>query len=351
VGSILALALALALVPVAQAVESKLLGADKWMLDAKFWRLNMNSTEVINLLQESPLFMRVKSSLLASLLMNTTRIKLVAEQILMTPGQQNDHIYIVLSGRLKAQINVYDTKPLALFGMGECVGEMSMFDDNNACSYFIAATDCELLSIPHADAWAVLNESLQASHNLLTILANRIRSSNRTLAENLEYIQGYEALDYVNAVTGIYNRRWLSENTTRLIHRYTVNHQPCIFILLKVENFTQFDTRFGSLGSDQAQRTIAQTMLGCLRPNDIAAHISDEQFAIFLPQTEPDKADKISDRLLEEIDQMTIVTPSGDALPPIAVSVGISQLQPSDMLDSLIARARSAMRCAQDYVT
>lgn len=310
----------------------------------------MNSTEVINLLQGSPLFKKVKSSLLASLLMKTTQIRLVAEQILMIPGQQNDRIYIVLSGRLRVQITEYDPKPLALLGMGECVGEMSMFDDDHVSSYIIAATDCELLSIPHADAWAVLNESLQASHNMLAILANRIRSSNRVLAESMESMHGYEALDYVNTVSGIYNRRWLSENIARLIHRHTRNNQPCVFILLKVENFVQFDARFGSLGSDQAQRTIAQTMLRCLRPNDVATHISEDQFAILLPQTEPENVNIVTGRLLEEVSQTTIVTPSGDALPPITLLVGISQLQPHDTLDSLIARANSAISGAQNLV-
>ncbi len=317
----------------------------------------MNSTEVIILLQESPLFKKVKSSMLASLLLNSTQIKLGAEQILMTPGQLNDHIYIVLSGRLRAQINLYDTKPLAIFGLSECVGEMSMFDDNHVSSYIIATTDCELLSIPHTDAWAVLNESLQASHNMLTILANRIRSSNRVLAESMEYIkyneestQGYEALDYVNTVTGIYNRRWLSENIARLIYRHTMNKQPCVFILLQVENFGQFDARFGSLGSDQALRTVAQAMLRCLRPNDIATHISEDMFAIFLPQAVAGNIDRVIRRLLEEIGQATIVTPSGDALPPIVLAVGISQLQSGDGMDSLIMRAHSSLRSAQDYL-
>lgn len=307
----------------------------------------MNSTEIINMLQESPLFKKVRSSTLASLLMKTTRITLVPEQILMTPGQQNDHIYIVLSGRLRAQINVYDTKPIALFGMGECVGEMSMFDDNQVSAYIIAASDCELLSISHADAWAVLNESLQASHNMLTILANRLRSSNRVLAENMEYMQGYEALDYVNTVTGIYNNRWLSENTSRLIHRHTVNHQPCFFILLRIANFEQYEALFGNLAGDQAQRTIAQTMLHCLRPNDVTAHVSENHFAIFLPQADAESVDKVVGRLMEEIVQTTIVTPTGDALPPITLSVGISQLQPNDNLDSLIERAHTTMRDTQ----
>jgi len=151
----------------------------------------MNSTEIISLLQESSLFKKVRSSLLAAMLMKTSCIRLVAEQILLIPGRENSRIYIVLSGRLRAQLNVDDTKPIALFGLGECVGEMSMFDDNQVSAFIIAATNCELLVINHADVWAILNESLQASHNMLNILANRMRSSNRILAESMEFLHGY----------------------------------------------------------------------------------------------------------------------------------------------------------------
>ena len=303
----------------------------------------MNSTEIISLLQESPLFMKVRSSLLASMLMKTSRISMAAEQVLLTPGQLNDRIYIILSGRLRAQLNIDDTRPIALFGLSECVGEMSMFEDNQVSAYVIAATDCELLVVSHAEVWAILNESLQAAHNMLNILANRMRTSNRVLAESMESLHGYEAMDYINNTTGIYNRRWLSENIARLIHRHTLNRQPCAFILLKVDNFAQYDALFGSLGCDQAQRTIAQTMLRCLRPNDVEAHISEDQFAIFLPQTLLEHVDNVTGRLLEEIHHTTIVTPSGDALPPVTLSVGVSQVQPGDTLDTLLARAHAAM--------
>ena len=76
-------------------------------------------------MQESPLFQKVKSSTLASLLINTTRVRLAAEQILLTPGKHNDRIYVVLSGRLRAQLYTDDAKPIALFGVGECVGTAS----------------------------------------------------------------------------------------------------------------------------------------------------------------------------------------------------------------------------------
>jgi diguanylate cyclase (GGDEF)-like protein len=312
----------------------------------------MNSSELILMLQrESPLFSRVKSSILAAHLGKATRTKLVAGQILLVPRQQNGHVYIILSGRLRAQLNLDENmKPIALFGLGECVGEMSMFEDNLVSAYVIAITDCELLSIAHADVWAILNESLQASHNMLNILAERMRSSNRLLAKTMENTPGYEALDYINTVTGIYNRRWLAENTARLIHRHTINHQACAFILLRVNNFEQYGVKFGSLGSDQAQRTIAQAMLRCLRPNDVAVHLSENQFAVFLPQTKLENVSTVIDRLQDEIGAANIATAEGDALPPLSISFGAAPVNAHDALDDLIARALDTMRQTQAAV-
>lgn len=280
------------------------------------------------------------------MLMTTTQVRLAAGQILLTPGQHNDRIYIVLSGRLSAQLKEDDAKPLALFGIGECVGEMSMFEDSQVSAYVIATTDCQLLAIEHVEAWSVLNRSLQASHNLLAMLANRIRSSNRTLETWVANTQGPGASNYINTITGLYNRHWLSENIGRLILRHTKNQQPSAFVLLKIDNFGLYDVGFGKIGSEQAQCSIAESILRCLRPNDVAVQIEADQFAIFLPQTGTDSSRVVADRLLEEIDSMVIGTPSGDALPPAILSIGVGLPQAADTLDSLIARTLPAMQRA-----
>jgi len=304
----------------------------------------MNSTEIIKLLQESPLFRKVKSSTLASLLMRTEPINLLAERVLLTPGEHNDRIYVVLSGRLRVQLNPYDTEPLALMGAGECVGEMSMFDDAPVSAYVIAAANCELLPITHTDVWALLNESLPASHNMLNILARRMQSSNRKLAESMGQSHGFAALDYIDAVTGIYNSRWLVENAQRLVYRYTVSHQPCFFMLLRMDNFRQFDAQSGSHGAELAQRTLARTMQHCLRPNDLMAHVSADQFAVFLLQAGKEIVERVGNRLLEEIARQPIVAPGGEVLPRIVLTVGSCEIRSGDRLGDLVERAQATMR-------
>lgn len=272
------------------------------------------------------------------MLMNTTRRKLAAGEILLTPGQRNDRLYVVLSGRMSAQINAEDTKPLALFGTGESVGEMSMLDDSPVSAYVIAITDCELLVIEHQEVWSVLNRSLQASHNMLAMMASRIRSSNRRLAESAANAQSYGALNHVNNVTGLYNDKWLADKIGRLILRHSRNQQPSALILLKIENHGMFVAGFGAAGSDQAQHTIAETISLHLRPDDIAVHLAADRYAIFLTRTQSQLAQAVAARLLETLDQMVIGSPSGDAMPALQVSVGVAHPQSDDTLDSLIAR-------------
>lgn len=272
------------------------------------------------------------------MLMNTTRRKLLAGEILLTPGQRNDRLYVVLSGRMRAQINVEDTKPLALFGTGESVGEMSMLDDSPVSAYVIAITDCELLVIEHQEVWSVLNRSLQASHNMLAMMASRIRSSNRRLAESAANAQSYGALNHVNNVTGLNNDKWLDQNLGRLILRHKMNQQPSAFILLKIENHGVFNAGFGTAGSEQAQHTIAEAISRHLRSDDIAVHLTSDRYAVFLARTQSQDAQAVADRLYETLDQMVIGSPSGDAMPALQVSVGISHPLPNDTLDSLIAR-------------
>ena len=310
----------------------------------RFRRNTINSNQVTHLLQGSPLFQKVKSSTIASMLMKTTRVKLEAGEILLTPGQRNEHLYLVLSGRMRAQINADDTKPLALFGIGESVGEMSMLDDSPVSAYVIAITDCELLSIEHQEVWSVLNRSIQASHNMLAMMAGRIRSSNRRLAESAANAQSYGALNYVNNVTGMYNSKWLSVNIGRMIRRHDMNQQPSALLLLKVENFGMFDSGFGTAGSEQAQHTIAETIARFLRPDDIAVHLEADRFAVFLSQTQAQDAQSVADRLHETLHQMVIGSPSGDAMPPLMLSVGVGRSQLNDTLESLLARITLSMQ-------
>jgi diguanylate cyclase (GGDEF)-like protein len=307
----------------------------------------IHSPEILKVLKSTPLFQGILGHLLVKHLSESRLQLLTSGHVLLVPGQTNNTIYIILSGRLLIQSKESEVEPIAILGEGECVGEMSMLGDAPVSAYVIAATDCKLLAIDHAAMWELINSSHAAAHNMLNILTSRIRNTNQIAAENLEQQQGFSGGSMVDELTGLYNQRWTHEKFGRHLRRAIVSKKSSCMLMLEMDQFKEFSDRHGQLGGDQALRDIAYTILSCLRPDDQAGRHSGEKFAIFLPNTSLPDARIAAKRLLANINQSLIVLPSGDALPPITVSIGISQAHLVDTLENLFIRADEALKIAK----
>lgn len=308
----------------------------------------IQSPEILKVLRSTPLLHGILGHSLAKHLSKSRLKTLISGQILLVPGQINDTIYIILSGRLHIQSKESGVEPIAILGEGECVGEMSMLGDAPVSAYVIAATDCKLLAIDHAAMWKLINSSHAAANNMLNILTSRIRNTNQFAVENLEKQQGFTGNLMVDELTGLYNQHWMHEKFNRHLRRGIVGNSPSCLLILKMDEFKEFSGKYGQLGSDQALRDIAYTILSCLRPDDQAGRHSEENFAIFLPNTSLSDARIAAERLRAAINQSLIMLPSGDALPSVTASIGVSQARPDDTLESLFVRAGEALQIAKD---
>lgn len=304
--------------------------------------------DVLQVLQSVALFRGVSEQLLAKHLSDSKRHTLSAGQALLIPGQANDTIYIILTGRLRIQAKAGDVEAIAMLGAGECVGEMSMLAAAPVSAFVMAATTCELLKIDHTDMWSLINSSHAAAHNMLNILTSRIRLTNQVAAESMERTLGYSANPLVDELTGLYSSEWMRAKVERHLLRSLVAKRKSCLMILEMDNYQAFVAQFGQLGGDQAIRTLAHTMLSCLRPEDQAGCHEGARFAIFLPDTSLANACLVAERLTRDTDRSMVVLPSGDALPAISVSIGISAAHMEDGLDSFFARALRALKLAQD---
>lgn len=308
----------------------------------------IHSPEILNILISAPLFHGIPGDLLASHLSESRLEPLTSGQILLIPGQPNRTIYIVLSGRLNIQSKASGVEPLVVLGAGECFGEMSMLVGAPVSVYVIAATDCKLLAIDHAAMWQLINSSHAAALNMLNILTSHIRNTNQIAAENPEQQQGFPDDAMIDELTGLYNLHWMHDKVGRHLLRSVVSKNPFCLLVLEMDHLKEFIDRYGQLGGDQALRNIAYITRSCLRPDDQAWLQSSEKFAIFLPSTSLPDVCIAAERLKVTLSQSLVVLPSGDALPPITVSIGVSQAHADDTLESLFARADQALQLAHD---
>lgn len=296
--------------------------------------------EIQALLKNQPLFSGIQNDLLLRHFGHSRRI-LAANQTLSSLEDPRDSMYLILSGCLRANLN--NQADIPSFGAGEAVSRHSLPDAEHAFDQLIAVIDCELLCVDFNTLSALAADSPQAADNMMGLLAAGITLGRRG-NHHVENKNGYASLNFVDEVTGLYNGQWMFKTFERQINRSILTTDPAVLMLVSIDHFARYNLSNGNLGGDQALRTIAQTILSCLRPNDQAAHYYGEVFAVFLPHTTLEEAGIASKRLLAQVARTDIVTPNGDALPPVTVSIGMAAVQGGVTLQHLINEADEAMR-------
>lgn len=300
--------------------------------------------EIFRLIENASLFRGVPRDVLEPLFRNAKLISLKPGEKLLARGTINEHVYVLISGYLSVQATPsHLDQPLATLTPGECVGEMSVLVDSLVSADVIASTDCQLFAIDYSAFWSLISTSNEATRNMFDILVRRIRLGNESMTENIHHHEstGGEAL--FDSLTGLYNRQGMHEKFDRLLHRCVADNKPVSLVVLEIDELPQPENDRSELRGDQALRTIAQTMLTFLRPDDYAARLTGKKFAVLLSDTSLADASVAAERLRKLIGQSRITLPNGSTLPSFTISAGVSEAMPEDSWNILVARAEMAL--------
>lgn len=270
------------------------------------------------------------------------RVFLQRDDVLLKPGQKNGTLYLLLNGSVRVQLEE-NAPALTVLTSGHCVGEMSILDHNNTSAYVIANEPCELMAISGDYLWQLIAQSHAVAANLLTILSARVRNDNQVIGHSHQLQNLYEHRAKIDALTGLYNRRWLNETLSRLISRCNLDHSALSLLMLDVDHFKHYNDNHGHLAGDRALCTLSSSIQANLRPNDVAARFGGEEFVVLLPETSLNEAHAIAERLRHSVREADIQQASGLPLPGITISIGIASLEPGMTEQALIAMADVAL--------
>lgn len=136
-------------------------------------------------LSRSEVFHDVPYSVLEDLIDRFPIQQFATETMLLKPGDRNDDVFVVLSGRLKIGLGIPSHGEFIDIGVGGCVGEMSVVDNQPVSAHVIAETDTKLLLV---DGISFVDDLLvlpKVSRNLLSALAERMRRSNELIIKRV----------------------------------------------------------------------------------------------------------------------------------------------------------------------
>lgn len=274
-----------------------------------------------------------------------------ANNPVITAHTTDSHLYIVLSGALKIQSN--ENTPCTVISNlqylpGECVGELSVLDNEDQPHTIIAACDSELLVIEANILWQLIDESNGVARNLLRLLSFRIRTTNALLRRRNKVGEFYRQMSMIDGLTGIHNRAWLHNQLPQLIERSTTTSSPFSIIMADLDNFKLFNDTHGHILGDDAIQCAAKILNSTLRPTDFAVRFGGEELLILLPDTTKEASFLVAERLCTRLAQSAVFTDESIPLPHITASLGVAILRAGQDVSTFIAAADAALYRAKN---
>lgn len=135
------------------------------------------------LLRNVPLFEGLPEGQLALLTRVVGRKAYPRNSTIISAGDPNDALYIVISGRLKVMMSDDEGREviLALLSQGEFFGEMGLIDEEPRSATVIAIEACELLTISKADFRKCLQENFDIAMAVMRGLVKRLREADKKI--------------------------------------------------------------------------------------------------------------------------------------------------------------------------
>ena len=138
-----------------------------------------------DVVRNAPLFTALDEAAAASLRASMDSVKIAKGSVLFAEGDEGDHLYVIVEGKLKLGTSSGDGREnlLSILGPGEMFGELSLFDPGPRTSTATAVTDARLLSLGQEKLIPWLAENPQVALQLLARLAQRLRRTNEAVGD------------------------------------------------------------------------------------------------------------------------------------------------------------------------
>jgi diguanylate cyclase (GGDEF)-like protein/PAS domain S-box-containing protein len=156
----------------------------------------------------------------------------------------------------------------------------------------------------------------------------RLCSFIRDISERERNEEELFRLATTDSLTGAINRRYFLERCNQEIQRARRYGRRCSALMLDLDHFKRINDTSGHAAGDEVLRAFARLCTVQLRKTDLFGRLGGEEFAIALPETPPEGAVVVAERLRKSIAEARVDV-SGTEI-RFTVSIGVSELVPED---------------------
>jgi len=146
-------------------------------------------------------------------------------------------------------------------------------------------------------------------------------------------------------LTSLLNRRALMEMIKQEVGRVARSGESFVVAMLDVDHFKAVNDRFGHEAGDRALVELAGVLVKSLREYDLCGRWGGEEFLVLLPNTRPEAAQGVMDRLVGAVRGLAVE--AGDEVLRLTVSIGMAHHQLGETFSETLSRADQALYLAK----
>ena len=174
----------------------------------------------------------------------------------------------------------------------------------------------------------------------------RVATLQRRLAEQVAELASARdhlaRLASTDALTELYSRRGWFEQAATEFSRSRRYRRPVSLLLIDLDYFKRVNDTFGHDAGDRLLQTFAAMLRVECRQSDVVGRIGGEEFAILLPETALQAAQRIAERICIASRALKVATAAGEIT--CTASIGVSGIAADDFtIDDVMLRADAAL--------
>ena len=267
----------------------------------------------------------------------------------------------VIGSWTDCQLPTMDFEPMACWALRTGHPHLVIADDTTAPCAHAAGVKNTYLCIPilaQGETLGILHfqstdESPQLDPSELGFKTTFAGQVGLSIA-NIKLREALRMQSVRDALTGLYNRRYLEEVLDREVRRAGRAAQSLGVLMIDLDNFKRFNDTYGHDAGDAVLRETASFLLKNVRAEDFVCRFGGEEFVVILPTADLEGSRARAERMRTKMRALTIMH-QGKSLGMVTLSVGVATfpahgMSPKELMAAADAALYEAKRGGRDQV-
>ena len=127
-----------------------------------------------------------------------------------------------------------------------------------------------------------------------------------------------------DALTGLHNYRYFFDRLEEEIARAERHQTPLAVAFFDLDKLKTVNDTYGHTAGNEVLRTLGQRIFAHVRTEDVPARYGGDEFAIVMPETPREEAEKVVERLMDILDRTEVPLPDGRSIKMPELSWGVA---------------------------